>query len=185
MGFIELLLLAVSLAMDAFAVSVCGSMVLSQEERMKGALRFGIWFGAFQALMPLLGYFGALSFREYIVDYDHWLAFILLAYLGFNMIREASDSCSLKKSYTAKEMFILSVATSIDALAVGISLAFLQTNIWLAVALIGVVTFVIAGFGGLTGFKLGGAVGAKANIFGGSILIVIGLKILAEHTGII
>ena len=136
MGFIELLLLSVSLAMDAFAVSVCGSMVLAPADRGSGALRFGLWFGVFQALMPLLGYAGALSFRDYIMDYDHWVAFILLAYLGSNMIREASDSCSIKKSYTTKEMLVLAVATSIDALAVGISLAFLDTNIWLAVAIL-------------------------------------------------
>lgn len=185
MSFIELLLLAVSLAMDAFAVSICGSMVLSPEDRKYGALRFGLWFGAFQALMPLLGYFGAVSFREYIVDYDHWIAFVLLGYLGFNMIREATDACSIKKSYTVREMFVLSVATSIDALAVGISLAFLNTSIWLSVALIGAVTFVIAAFGGLAGFRLGGTVGAKANIFGGSVLILIGIKILLEHTGIL
>lgn len=185
MGFLELLFLAVGLAMDAFAVAVCGSMALSPEDRKTGALRFGIWFGGFQALMPLIGYFGVLSFREYIVDYDHWIAFILLSYLGIKMLREASESCSLKKSYTTWEMFILAVATSSDALAVGISLAFLQTNIWLAVILIGLVTFAVAVFGGLAGFKLGGAAGARANIFGGLTLMAIGIKILAEHTGII
>ncbi len=185
MGLAELLLLAVSLAMDAFAVSICGSMVLAPENRTKGALRFGIWFGVFQALMPLFGYAGAVSFKEYITEYDHWIAFILLAYLGYNMIKEASESCSVKKSYTTKEMFVLAVATSIDALAVGISLAFLDTNIWLAVALIGIVTFAIAAFGGLAGFKLGSAVGARANVFGGVVLVLIGTKILLEHTGII
>lgn len=185
MGFIELLLLSVSLAMDAFAVSVCGSMVLAPADRCGGALRFGIWFGVFQALMPLLGYAGALSFREYIMDYDHWVAFILLAYLGSNMIREASDSCSIKKSYTTKEMLVLAVATSIDALAVGISLAFLDTDIWLAVAMIGIVTFIISAFGGFAGFRLGAAVGKKANIFGGSVLLIIGVKILLEHTGVL
>lgn len=185
MGFIELLLLAISLAMDAFAVSICGSMVLSPADRKAGALRFGVWFGAFQAIMPLLGYFGALSFREYIVNYDHWIAFVLLAYLGSNMIRESSESCSIKKSYTTKEMFVLAVATSIDALAVGISLAFLNTNIWLAVALIGIVTFAIAAFGGMAGFRLGSTVGARANVFGGTVLVLIGVKILLEHTGIL
>lgn len=185
MGCLELLLLAVSLAMDAFAVSICGSMVLSPDNRTKGALRFGAWFGVFQALMPLLGYLGALTFRSYIIDYDHWIAFALLAYLGWNMINEATDACSIKKSYTTKEMFVLAVATSIDALAVGISLAFLNTNIVVAALVIGVVTFAIATFGGIMGFKLGSAVGKKANICGGTVLIFIGAKILLEHTGIL
>lgn len=183
MGFVELILVSIGLAMDAFAVSVCGSMVLSPENRFKGAMRFGIWFGAFQALMPLLGYLGAISFQAYIVDYDHWIAFALLAYLGWDMISEASDSCSIKKSYTTREMLVLAIATSIDALAVGVSFAFLQTNIWMAVALIGVVTFAFSFVGGLMGFKLGVAVGKKANIFGGAVLICIGVKILLEHTG--
>ena len=185
MSLIELVLLAVSLAMDAFAVSVCGSMVLSPDNRLQGALRFGVWFGAFQFLMPLIGYAGAMSFRNYIVDYDHWLAFLLLAYLGVNMIREATDACSIKKSYTTKEMFVLAVATSIDALAVGISLAFLNTNIWLSASLIGFITFIIATFGGVAGFRLGSAVGKRANTIGGLVLISIGVKILLEHTGIL
>ena len=183
MSLAELLLLAVSLAMDAFAVSVCGSMVLAPESRTAGALRFGLWFGFFQFLMPVIGYFAAASFRDYIVDYDHWLAFALLLYLGVNMIREAKEACEIKKSYTTKEMAVLAVATSIDALAVGISLAFLNVNIWLSSTLIGVVTFVIAAFGGLAGFRLGSAVGARANICGGSVLICIGVKILLEHNG--
>ncbi len=183
MGLLELLLLSVSLAMDAFAVAICGSMVLCPEERTEGALRFGVWFGFFQFLMPIIGYFCAISFREYIMNYDHWLAFALLLYLGVNMIREATEACSIKHSYTAKEMAVLAVATSIDALAVGISFAFLNTNIWLAATLIGVVTFAIAAFGGLAGFRLGSAVGKKANIIGGLVLIAIGVKILLEHTG--
>lgn len=183
MGFFELFLLAVSLAMDAFAVSICGSMVLSPADRFGGALRFGIWFGIFQFLMPVCGYFGAISFIEYITAYDHWLAFALLVYLGINMIREASEACSVKKSYTTKEMAVLAIATSIDALAVGISFAFLNTNIWLAATLIGAVTFVIAAFGGMAGFRLGSAVGKNANICGGMVLICIGVKIVLEHTG--
>ena len=166
MGFLELLLLSVSLAMDAFAVSICGSMVLSPADRTGGALRFGVWFGFFQFLMPIIGYFGAISFIDYITAYDHWLAFALLLYLGVNMIREAKEACSIKHSYTTKEMAVLAIATSIDALAVGISLAFLNTNIWMASSMIGVVTFAIATFGGL-------------------VLIAIGVKIVLEHTGII
>ncbi len=183
MGLFELLLVSVGLAMDAFAVSVCGSMVLAPENRFQGAMRFGMWFGVFQALMPLLGYLGAVSFQAYIVDYDHWLAFFLLAYLGWNMINEAKDACDIRKSYTTREMLMLALATSIDALAVGVSFAFLQTNIWLAITLIGAVTFGISAFGGLMGFKLGDTVGRKANICGGVVLICIGVKILLEHTG--
>ncbi len=185
MSLIELLLLAVSLAMDAFAVSICGSMVLSPSSRTAGAFRFGIWFGAFQFLMPVIGYFGAASFIDYITEYDHWIAFILLAYLGINMIREAKEACHVKQSYSTKEMAVLAVATSIDALAVGISFAFLEVNIWTSSTLIGLVTFAIATFGGLAGFKLGSAVGARANICGGVVLICIGIKILLEHLGII
>ncbi len=185
MSLAELLLLAVGLAMDAFAVSICGSMVLSPESRLRGALRFGGWFGAFQFIMPVIGYFGAVSFRDYITEYDHWIAFILLVYLGVNMIRESGEDCDVKKDYTLKEMAVLAVATSIDALAVGISLAFLNTNIWFSAILIGVVTFAIATFGGVAGFKLGTVVGKRADIIGGTVLICIGTKILLEHTGII
>ncbi len=185
MSFPELFLVAVSLAMDAFAVSICGSMALAPGSRMRGALRFGVWFGGFQFLMPLLGYFGAVSFTEYITAYDHWIAFVLLGYLGVNMIRESSEACSIKQSYTAKEMAVLALATSIDALAVGISLACLDTSIWLASVVIGAVAFVISVFGGLAGFRFGSAVGKKATVCGGSILILIGTRILLEHTGII
>ena len=173
MGLAELLLLAVGLAMDAFAVSVCGSMVLIPDNRLRGALRFGSWFGAFQFLMPVIGYFGAVSFRDYITEYDHWLAFFLLLYLGINMIREANEACHVKKDYSVKEM------------AVGISLAFLNTDIWSASILIGVVTFAIAAFGGLAGFRLGAMAGKRADVAGGLVLIFIGVKILLEHTGII
>ena len=183
MSLFSLFVIAVGLSMDAFAVSICGSMVLAPTARLAGALRFGIWFGFFQFLMPVIGYFGAISFIEYITAYDHWLAFALLAYLGVNMIREASESCSIKHSYTVKEMAVLAVATSIDALAVGISLALVNTNIWLASSIIGVVTFAIATFGGLCGFRLGSAVGKNANIVGGLVLICIGVKIVLEHTG--
>ena len=183
MGIFELFLVSVGLAMDAFAVSICGSMALAPDDRFKGAMRFGIWFGVFQALMPLLGYLGAVSFQTYIVDYDHWIAFALLAYLGWDMISEAKEACDIRKSYTNKEMLVLAIATSIDALAVGVSFAFLQTNIWLAITMIGIVTLAISTFGGTMGFKLGSAVGKNANICGGLVLICIGVKILLEHTG--
>ena len=184
MSDFELILIAIGLSMDAFAVSVCKGL---STKNLKTWQMFvtGAWFGIFQALMPLIGYFGAISFIDYITAYDHWLAFALLLYLGVNMIREAKEACSVKHSYTTKEMAVLAVATSIDALAVGISLAFLNTNIWLASSMIGVVTFAIATFGGMAGFRLGSAVGKNANIIGGLVLIAIGVKIVLEHTGFI
>lgn len=182
MGFIEVFMLAVGLSMDAFAVSVCGSMVLAPRERFKGALRFGGWFGFFQFLMPIIGYYAASLFAEHIILYDHWIAFGLLLYLGTGMIREAKEACSIQKSYTIKEMAIFAIATSIDALAVGFSFAFLDVNIWLSSIMIGITTFVLSYIGCLTGFKLGSAAGKNANIFGGVVLIFIGVKILLEHT---
>lgn len=185
MGFLELLLLAAGLAMDAFAVSICGSLALAPASRFGGAMRFGLWFGFFQALMPLVGFVCAVSFREYIETYDHWIAFILLTYLGFNMLREASaaDSCDLKQHYSLREMLTLAVATSIDALAVGVSFAFLNVDIWTASFLIGLVTFIFSLIGGLAGFRLGERIGSRATMAGGCVLIVIGVKILLEHTG--
>ena len=175
MGLLELLLLAVGLAMDAFAVSICGSLALAPASRFSGALRFGIWFGFFQALMPVVGFFCAIRFRSYIETYDHWIAFILLIYLGINMLREAdaADSCNLKQHYN----------TSIDALAVGGSFAFLDVDIWTAAGLIGLVTFIFSMVGGLAGFRLGERIGSRATLVGGCVLIIIGTKILLEHTG--
>ena len=188
MGLLELLLLAVGLAMDAFAVSICGSLALAPASRFSGALRFGIWFGFFQALMPVVGFFCAIRFRSYIETYDHWIAFILLIYLGINMLREAdaADSCNLKQHYNIREMLTLAVATSIDALAVGITFALLpDVNIIAAVALIGVTTCILSAIG----LKIGNIFGAKyesrAQIAGGVILILMGLKILLEHLGVL
>ena len=185
MGLLELLLLAVGLAMDAFAVSICGSLALAPASRFSGALRFGIWFGFFQALMPVVGFFCAIRFRSYIETYDHWIAFILLIYLGINMLREAdaADSCNLKQHYHIREMLTLAVATSIDALAVGVSFAFLDVDIWTAAGLIGLVTFIFSMVGGLAGFRLGERIGSRATLVGGCVLIIIGTKILLEHTG--
>ena len=181
MGLLELLLLSVSLAMDAFAVSICGSMVLTPADRTAGALRFGIWFGFFQFLMPIIGYFGAISFIDYITAYDHWLAFALLLYLGVNMIREAKEACSVKHSYTTKEMAVLAIATSIDALAVGITFSFLEVNIVEAITIIGVVTFIISAAGVFVGNIFGNKYKTKAEFAGGLILVLLGIKILLEH----
>ena len=179
MALLELLLLAVGLAMDAFAVSICGSLALAPASRFSGALRFGIWFGFFQALMPVVGFFCAIRFRSYIETYD------LLIYLGINMLREAdaADSCNLKQHYNIREMLTLAVATSIDALAVGVSFAFLDVDIWTAAGLIGLVTFIFSMVGGLAGFRLGERIGSRATLVGGCVLIIIGTKILLEHTG--
>ena len=183
MGIVELLLIAVSLAMDAFSVSVCGSLALTPSSRTAGALRFGAWFGIFQFLMPVIGYWVAYRAVEYIEAYDHWIAFLLLLYIGINMIREAGEEEDIVESYSIKRMFLLAVATSIDALAVGVSFAVLDVNIWTSGLLIGIVTFVISFIGGTIGFKLGERFRSHATIAGGTILCLIGLKVLLEHTG--
>ena len=184
MTLLDIIILAIGVSMDAFAVAI-GKGLSVQRATVGKACITGVWFGGFQALMPIIGYFVGTSFRSAIESFDHWIAFVLLAYLGWNMIGEAKEACDIRKSYTTKEMFVLAIATSIDALAVGVSFAFLQTDIWLAIVLIAIVTFAISTFGGLMGFKLGSAVGKNANICGGAVLICIGLKILLEHTGIL
>ena len=183
MGFFELLLIAVSLAMDAFSVSICGSLALSPSSRFAGAVKFGAWFGAFQFLMPVIGYWTAYWAVEYIEAYDHWIAFFLLLYIGINMIREAGEDAEVIESYGVKRMFLLAVATSIDALAVGVSFAVLDVNIWTSSLLIGVVTFIISFLGGTIGFKLGERFRNHATRTGGLVLCLIGLKVLLEHTG--
>ncbi len=174
--------------MDAFAVSVCKGLALRRVELSHMAL-VGLWFGGFQALMPLLGYLLGSSFSNSIKSVDHWIAAGLLAIIGANMIREAlkqGDSCDVESaSLSFKNMLLLAIATSIDALAVGVSFACLDVNIWLAVGCIGAITFVISA----DGVKIGGVFGAKykskAEMAGGVILILIGLRILLEHLGVI
>lgn len=184
MGIIELLLIAVGLSMDAFSVSVCGSMALRPARRALGAVKFGLWFGGFQLLMPILGYWAAYRFRSNIEAYDHWIAFFLLLYIGVNMIREAGKECPANlESYSFSRMALLAVATSIDALAIGVSFALLSINIWTSSLLIGITTFLFSFGGGLLGFKLGATFSSHAERTGGVILCLIGLKILLEHTG--
>lgn len=183
MGIIELLLIAVSLAMDAFSVSICGSLALAPASRFAGAVKFGLWFGAFQIIMPVIGYWAAYRAVEYIEAYDHWIAFFLLLYIGINMIREAGEEQELVESYSMKRMFLLAVATSIDALAVGVSFAVLDVNIWTSALLIGIVTFLISFMGGTIGFRLGERFRSHAAKAGGMVLCLIGLKVLLEHTG--
>ena len=185
MTFTELFLLAVGLAMDAFAVSVCKGLALSRVD-MKKALAAGLWFGGFQALMPLLGYLLGSRFASYIADFDHWIAFVLLALIGGNMIRESfGDEEEVDASFGVRAMLPLALATSIDALAVGLTFAFLSVRVLPAVTLIGVVTLIIS----MIGVKLGNLFGArfrgKAEFAGGLILILLGVKILLQHLGIL
>ena len=187
MGFIELFLLAVGLSMDAFAVSVCKGLSLHRAGIKEGAL-CGAWFGGFQALMPLIGFFLGNLFSGVIEAFDHWVAFGLLAVIGINMLREAfsSDEECHCGDMSAKSMFVMAVATSIDALAVGISLAMAgNVNIFVAVALIGVTTFILSAVGVKIGNVFGSRFEKKAQIAGGCILILLGLKILLEHLGIL
>lgn len=184
MGLIELFLIAVGLSMDAFAVSVCKGLAMPKCTFKKAAI-VGLWFGGFQALMPAIGYVLGAQFQEAIASIDHWIAFVLLALIGGNMIHEAldNDEEEADASLDVKTMFLLAVATSIDALAIGITFAFLKVNIIPAVCFIGIVTFIIS----CAGVKIGNVFGAryknKAEIVGGVILILLGLKILLEHLG--
>ena len=184
MGLIELFLIAVGLSMDAFAVSVCKGLAMPKCTFKKAAI-VGLWFGGFQALMPAIGYILGAQFQETIASIDHWIAFVLLALIGGNMIHEAldNDEEEADASLEVKTMYLLAVATSIDALAIGITFAFLKVNIIPAVCFIGIVTFIIS----FAGVKIGNVFGVryknKAEIVGGVILILLGLKILLEHLG--
>lgn len=196
MGLFELILLAAGLAMDAFAVAMCKGLAL-QKANVRQMSLVGAWFGGFQALMPAIGYFLGRSFYIYIEKFDHWIAFALLFIIGANMLREVieekrSQKCGCKcecenesADLSAKTMLVMAIATSIDALAVGISLAMANANIFVAAILIGAITFALSA----TGVKLGSVFGArfksKAEIFGGVVLILLGVKILLEHLGVI
>ena len=185
MSIAELFLLAVGLSMDAFAVSVCKGLAMKKCTWKESALA-GLWFGGFQALMPAIGYFLGVQFREYITSIDHWIAFILLCIIGINMIRESrGDPEECSDSLAFKSMVVLAVATSIDALAVGISFAFLSVDIVPAVSFIGIITFFLSIVGMRIGVTFGMKFKAKAEIAGGVILILIGIKILLEHLGIL
>ena len=184
MGFWELFILAVGLSMDAFAVSVCKGLSLGKIKAKHMCLA-GIWFGGFQALMPLVGYFLGSFFADVITKYSHWIAFALLAFLGAKMIKESFESEELDDNMGWKTMVVLAVATSIDASAVGVTFAFLDVNILFAVILIGVTTFAFSAAGGKIGSVFGEKYKSKAEIAGGIILILIGLKILLDGLGII
>lgn len=189
MGFAELLFLAIGLSMDAFAVSICKGLSMPGATGKAGFV-CGAWFGGFQALMPLIGFFLGTFFRSAIEAVDHWVAFGLLALIGINMLKEAfSKECACENhdaDLSLKTMLVMAVATSIDALAVGISLAMAgNVNIITAVLLIGVITFAMSA----TGVKIGNVFGSrfekKAQAAGGIILVLLGVKILLEHMGIL
>ncbi len=185
MSIIELFVLAVGLSMDAFAVSICKGLSLGKT-KVKHMCIAGAWFGGFQALMPLIGYFLGSFFSDLITKYDHWIAFILLIFIGGNMIREAfGEEEKVDASMSAKNMLLLAIATSIDALAVGVTFAFLKVSIIPAVSFIGVVTFTCSAIGVKLGSIFGAKYQSKAQITGGVILIIIALKILLEGVGII
>lgn len=185
MGWFELILIAVGLSMDAFAVAVSKGLCV-RENKWKHAVVTGAYFGVFQAVMPLVGYLFGLQFNDAITMWDHWIAFGLLLIIGLNMIRESRRGDDAPDpSYGFKKMVLLSVATSIDALAVGVTFAFLRVNILPAVLSIGAITFAISAAGVMIGCAFGSKLKSKAEIAGGIILILIGVKILLEHLGII
>ena len=182
MGYIELFIIAVGLSMDAFAVAIAKGLSV-QRVTPRHSFCVGGWFGGFQALMPLLGFYLGVTFSKFVESVDHWIAFILLGIIGFNMIREAA-SCEKvvpDPDFSARTMFLMAVATSIDALAVGVSFAVLSVEIWSAIAIIGVTTFVLS----IIGLKIGNIFGcrykSKAEFLGGLVLLLLGVKILVEH----
>ena len=179
-------LIALALSMDAFAVAICKGLSVKRVGA-KHILTAGVYFGGFQALMPLIGFVLGYKFERFIVSVDHWIAFVLLAVIGGNMIKEAlvGEDDEVNDSFSFKTMLPLALATSIDALAVGISFAFLGVDIVTAALLIGVTTFVISGAGIVVGNIFGAKYKSKAELAGGIVLILIGLKILLEHLGII
>lgn len=186
MSIWEVFLVAVGLSMDAFAVAVCKGLKMPKINPKQTAL-IALFFGGFQALMPLIGYLLGTQFEQYIVRIDHWITFVLLGFIGGKMIYESfkKDEEEDDKPFNVKELFVLAIATSIDALAVGITFAFLDVNIVISVSLIGVITFILSAIGVFIGHKFGEKYKSKAEFAGGLILVLIGLKILLEHLEII
>lgn len=186
MDFISIFLIALGLAMDAFAVSVSNGLLL-KKIKLSYAFKFGAFFGIFQFIMPILGWGFAQSFNDAIKKYDHWFAFILLFIIGGNMVLESIKNDESKNIYKDKDilsfknLFVLAIATSIDALAVGISFALININIFISSAIIGIVAFVLSYIGVILGKKIGGIFRKGAEVVGGTILMGIGIKILVEH----
>ena len=184
MGIAELMIIAIGVSMDAFAVSICKGLSV-QKIRTRHVLQTSLWFGGFQALMPLVGYCLGVSFADFVTTIDHWIAFILLGIIGGNMIKESShkdEDYNVAPDFSFKTMFAMAIATSIDALAVGVSFAFLKVSIWEAVILIGITTALFSGAGVMIGNFFGARWKSKAEFVGGFILVAMGLKILLEHT---
>jgi len=179
----ELFIIAVGVSMDAFAVSICKGLSV-RTLKPKHSAATALWFGAFQALMPVIGYFLGISSADFVANVDHWIAFILLGIIGSNMIKESfsKDECEYSPDFSAKAMFPLAVATSIDALAIGVSFAFLQVNIWKAILFIGLTTGAFSAVGVWIGKWFGCRYKSKAEFAGGFILVAMGVKILIEHT---
>lgn len=186
MAISEIFLIAIGLAMDAFAVSICKGLFM-KKTNWKKTLIIGTYFGLFQAIMPVIGYFLGSFFEELVTQVDHWIAFILLCIIGINMIKEifSKEEDSYDDNVDFKTMIVLAIATSIDALAVGITLAFLQTNIMISALTIGIITFAISVLGVKIGNRFGDKFEKKAQFTGGLILILMGVKILLEHLSII
>ena len=182
MGIIELILLSIGLGMDAFAVSICKGISMKKMDWKKACI-IGLYFGGFQAIMPVIGYFLGSTFESFITNFDHWVAFILLAIIGGNMIKETfnTECDTISDDVNFKTMIILAIATSIDALAVGITFAFLKVDIIPAVSIIGIITFAISIIGVKIGNVFGDKYKQKAEVTGGIILILLGIKILLEH----
>ncbi len=191
MGLFELLVIAVGLSMDAFAVSVCKGLGMKKTKPFQ-TLVIGLFFGGFQAMMPLIGWALGKQFEQYIKGFDHWIAFCLLGFIGIKMIYEAfrnteePEICGESNRLNLKELFVLAVATSIDALAAGVAFAAIGgLSIWSSVAFIGLTTFLLSVVGVAVGSKFGARFEKKAEILGGAVLVLIGLKILLEHLGVL
>lgn len=183
MGIVELVIIAVGLSMDAFAVSIGKGLSLRQI-KLRHVLSVGVWFGGFQALMPLIGYLLGATFTAVVSDFDHWVAFFLLGIIGLNMIRDSFSKEEDKHDddFSFRTMLMLAVATSIDALAVGVSFAFLCVDLWVSVTLIGMITFAFSAVGLKIGNIFGNKYKSKAEFTGGVVLVLMGVKILVEHT---
>ena len=182
MSILEIFLIGISLSMDAFAVSICKGLSMNKV-KVKRCLIVGIYFGIFQALMPILGYFFGSSFKDIIINVDHFIIFLILLLIGINMITEQEEK--VDNNINFKTMLLLSIATSIDAFAVGITFSFLNINIISSVIIIGLTTFTISFIGVLLGNQIGNKYQRKAKILGGITLIILGIKILVEHLNMI
>ena len=184
MGLFEIILIGLGLGMDSFAVAICKGLAMKKMNWNK-AIVIGIYFGVFQAIMPIIGYFLGVNFQNVIVEFDHWIAFVLLGSIGLNMLKDAysKENDSFDDCVEVKTMIVLAIATSIDALAVGITFAFLQVNIVVSVVVIGVIAFSLSVIGVVLGNLFGNKYEKRAEIFGGVILIFMGCKILIEHLG--